>query len=738
MSATFAERKATRIVRGFYVLKKAAIPSDITTVIIRKSLTSKQVNRYYRTFRTPNSSCRPQPYFASSDLFSGMTQVASTNTSNPASAGYRPEIDGLRAVSVVAVILFHTGLACPGGYVGVDIFFVISGFLITGLIVKELEKGSFSLVNFWMRRARRILPAVFVVTLATLALGYWLLMPYHFMQLAKSAIAQSFFASNFFFWRDRNYFNQESEWKPLLHTWSLSVEEQFYILLPFLLYFIHRWNKRWLFASVVVMASTSFLLSCRTVTASPAATFYLLPTRAWELLAGSLLIGFHRKSISPIVSECISILGILLIATSIFIYDRNTVFPGLLAIVPVAGTMLILVANESKPTLIGRLLSRPSLVFLGKLSFALYLWHWPLLSVARYALDGPLGLQAISIILIATFFLSWLSYILLEHPIRRSKFLGSSSSLISALLIAWISITGISFYIYLREGLPSRSLLATNPAPDTFPVSEIQAIRDRNLPILGEQSNPKLSFIVWGDSHAATSMPMISELAANRGLSGLGAAMPSSPPLPDTMNGWNKDLLEWNAGVLDLIEEKNIQNVFLIARWSSYVEKVADYDLLFGTDPSQTFVYDKQTITRTPDKAFQAFERSIRKLCQRLTEAGRHVYIVPQVPEQNSSPRRSAFTAERTWGWIPSRQIGIDRKSHELRQRRINQVFQSLQSRLVTVIHSDQLLFDDEDRTILFNDKGLIYNDTNHLTIEGTYFAIAPLMKPIFDRIASP
>jgi len=474
------------------------------------------------------------------------------------------------------------------------------------------------------------------------------------------------------------------------------------------------------------------------MTTSPAATFYLLPTRAWELLAGALLIGFHRKSISPIVSECISILGLLLIAVSIFVYDRNTVFPGLLAIIPVAGTMLILVANESKPTLIGRLLSRPSLVFIGKISFALYLWHWPLLSVSRYALDGPLGFLAISIVLIATFCLSWLSYVLLEHPIRRRKLLGSNGSLMTALLIAWISITGISIFIYLQEGFPSRSLLANILAPDTFPVSEIQAIRDRTLPILGDQSNPKLSFIVWGDSHAATSMPMISELAANRGLRGLGAAMPASPPLPETMNGWNKDLLEWNTGILDLIEEKNIQHVFLIARWSSYIEKVADYDLLLGTDPLQTLAYDNQTIAKTPDEAFQAFQRSIRKLCQRLTEAGRHVYLVTQVPEQASSPRRSAFTAERTWGWIPNSQIGIDRQSHESRQRRSNQVFQSLQSPLLTVIYSDQLLFDDDDRTILVSDKGLIYNDTNHLTIEGTYFAIAPLLKPIFDTIATP
>ncbi|MCY2975446.1 MAG: acyltransferase family protein [Planctomycetota bacterium] len=666
-----------------------------------------------------------------------MTPEASTITSRAKTDGYRPDIDGLRAVSVVAVILFHTGLACPGGYVGVDVFFVISGFLITGLIVKDLEKGHFSLVDFWLRRARRILPAVFVVTLATLGLGYWLLMPYHLIQMAKSSIAQSFFASNFFFWRDRSYFNQESEWKPLLHTWSLSVEEQFYLVLPFFLYIIYRWNKRWMFAAVLAVASASFLLSCRTITASPAATFFLLPTRAWELLAGSLLVGLNRRSFSLIVSEFISIFGFLLIMTSVFTYDRNTEFPGLLAVVPVLGTMLVLLANESHVTLIEGLLSLPALVWLGKISFSLYLWHWPLLSVSRYAFDGQLSVPAIAIVLIFTLGFSWLTYSIIEQPIRRRKVLASNKTLVVTLIFAWIIITVVSFQIYRYEGFPSRSSRAEIPSQNTFLLPEIQAIREKNLPFLGDRTHSKPSFIVWGDSHAATAMPMISELASNHGISGLGAAMSSSPPLPDTKNGWNKDLIEWNTRVLNLIEEKDIQHVFLIARWSSYIEKVADYDLLLGTDPLQTLAYDDQTLSKTPDEAFKAFDRSICSLSERLTKAGRHVFLVLQVPEQKSSPPRSYFTAERTWGWIPNRQVGIDRNTHESRQRRVNEVFYSLASPLVTIVPSDQLLFGSDNRTILVNEKKLIYNDTNHLTIEGTRFALAPLLEPIFDTIAN-
>jgi len=665
-----------------------------------------------------------------------MPNFASTENSRSSLSPYRPDIDGLRAISVIAVILFHTGLGCPGGYVGVDVFFVISGFLITGLIVKEVDKGTFALANFWERRCRRIIPAVFAMTLGALAMGYWLLRPYHYIQMAKSAIAQAFFGSNFFFWRDRNYFNQESEWKPLLHTWSLSVEEQFYILLPFLLLGIHRWNRRWLVPVICIGTIASLILSCMTVVASPAACFYLLPTRAWELLAGTLLVVCNRRRTPKIVAEAMAILGILSICVGVFGYDRQTPFPGFSAILPVAGTMLILISNENSLTFLGRFLSHPMLVYLGKLSFALYLWHWPLLSISRYAADGQLSTSITIVVLIATLVVSWVTYHLIEQPIRYRKILATQTSLWVAVLCGWLSIIGISLCVYCFEGFPNRNPLANGERPETFPVSEIEAIRTGNLPVLGAPDNPVRSFIVWGDSHSAVNMPMMGELAKRRGLSGFAAAMSSSPPLPETMNGWNRDLMEWNKGVLDLIEQKDIKHVFLIARWASYVEEINKYDLLFGTDPLQTFVYDNMNSTKSTDVAFTVFQQSIRKLCNRLTTAGRHVYIVPQVPEQGSNYRHRQFIAERTWGWIPNTQLGISKQTHLARQRRVNQVFSSLQSTLVSVLNADESLFDSNERTILHKGDVLIYSDINHLTIEGTYFAIAPLLEPIFDTIA--
>jgi len=473
-----------------------------------------------------------------------------------------------------------------------------------------------------------------------------------------------------------------------------------------------------------------------TVGASPAACFYLLPTRAWELLAGALLVVCNRSRTPKIVAEAMAILGMLSICVGIFGYDRQTPFPGLSAILPVSGTMLVLISNENSLTFLGRFLSQPMLVYFGKLSFALYLWHWPLLSISRYAADGQLSSSTTIVVLFATLIVSWLTYLLIEQPIRYRKILASRNSLWVAVLCGWLSITGFSLCIYIFEGFPNRNPLANGSRPELFPVSEIEAIRAGKLPVLGAQDNPVVSFIVWGDSHSAVNMPMMGELAKRRGLSGFAAAMSSSPPLPETMNGWNRDLMEWNKGVMDLIEQKDINHVFLIARWASYVEEINKYDMLFGTDPLQTLVYDNVNSTKSTDVAFAVFQQSIRKLCKRLTTAGRHVYIVPQVPEQGSNYRHREFIAERTWGWIPNKQLGLDRQTHLARQHRVNQVFNSLQSSHVSVLASDESLFDTNDRTILKKEDVLIYNDTNHLTIEGTYFAIAPLLEPIFDTIA--
>ena len=257
--------------------------------------------------------------------------------------GYRPDIDGLRAMAVLSVLLFHANLGCPGGFVGVDMFFVISGFLIFQLIFEELNSRTFSLIAFWERRIRRILPALVTVVLAVLVAGWFIFLPDDFQKLGKSAIAQATLSSNYFFYEQwlegAGYFAPALDPKPLLHTWSLAVEEQFYILFPLILMLAARSRRRPFAETILIIAIGSFALSVYGSFQLPAATFYLLPTRAWELLLGALLFLMHGKiTTNRWLEEAAGWVGLILIVGSIFFYDAFTRFPGRAALPPCLAT----------------------------------------------------------------------------------------------------------------------------------------------------------------------------------------------------------------------------------------------------------------------------------------------------------------------------------------------------------------------------------------------------------------
>ena len=268
-------------------------------------------------------------------------------TSRNLNQNYRPDIDGLRALAILPVILFHADLGCPGGFVGVDIFFVISGFLITSLILKEINDDAFSLINFWERRIRRILPALAVVVLATLVAGWFLFLPVDFELLGKSVIAQATLLSNVFFYRQSlaggGYFAPVSDTKTLLHTWSLAVEEQFYVLFPLLLIMLARQKRLSIARAILWLCIGSLVLSIAGSYYRPEATFYLLPTRAWELMIGAFLAAIPGRQLSnPQIKEAVGWAGLGLIFYSMIFYTRETRFPGLAAIPPCLGTALII------------------------------------------------------------------------------------------------------------------------------------------------------------------------------------------------------------------------------------------------------------------------------------------------------------------------------------------------------------------------------------------------------------
>ncbi len=372
---------------------------------------------------------------------------------------YRAEIDGLRTLAVLPVVLFHAGFSTfSGGFVGVDIFFVISGFLITGIIADEISAGQFSLLHFYERRARRILPALFsVIFFCWLCALLWM-RPDQIESFATSAVAAIFFTANIYFWRDGTaYFAAASEEQALLHTWSLSVEEQFYILFP--LFFLLLWKRggRTALIGTSSVAAMSLLLNLWALSQpwiSPSAVFYLLPTRAWELLSGAIC-AINVRRLGEMRNQLGAFLGLVAILASIFFYDHNIPSPSAYLIVPVAGTAAILLFASG--TVVGAILSWRPMVRIGLISYSVYLWHQPLFAFARIRLINEpstailLGLSALSLLL------GWMSWRFVELPFRRAGVRSISAfRLLAPIAISVACFSGLFALTIAHDGFPSR------------------------------------------------------------------------------------------------------------------------------------------------------------------------------------------------------------------------------------------------------------------------------------------
>lgn len=378
---------------------------------------------------------------------------------------YRADIDGLRALAVLPVILFHAFPGrMPGGFIGVDIFFVISGFLISTIIFESLDKGKFSFSDFYKRRVKRIFPALLLVLISSLTFGWFALLTDEYRQLAKHAMTGIGFISNFILWNESGYFDNAAETKVLLHLWSLSVEEQFYVVWPLLCWII--WRKKIHIRTVMIfLIFGSFLLNISTLTSDSIEAFYSPITRFWELLVGAMLahISIYNKALVAFIqqktrtSSGISFIGLLFLGCGFILIDRDTSFPGYWALVPVIGAALIILAGPN--SFINRhLLANKTAVFLGVISYPLYLWHWPILTflriVERDTPDKYLRLTALVISVI----LAWLTYYFIERRIRATE--GFKSVIVLITLSAVI--TGSALGIYLKNGVPERKAVSTS------------------------------------------------------------------------------------------------------------------------------------------------------------------------------------------------------------------------------------------------------------------------------------
>lgn len=372
--------------------------------------------------------------------------------------GNRRDIDGLRALAVLPVVLFHFGFnTFSGGFVGVDVFFVISGFLITSILFREISAQRFSFLDFWGRRARRILPALTVVVVVTLALGWLLLTAKDLSDLGRTIRYQSLFISNILFMREDGYFEPASDLKPLLHTWSLAVEEQYYIFFPLMMVLLMRYVRHWrwmLFAVLLV----SFGLNIVYIERRPEFAFFSLPTRAWELLCGAMLAVLPVAKHAPRlwVRQTVGLAGLAAVLLAVFTFDKSTVFPGWAALLPVLGTTALIWSGARGPTLAGQLLSLRPMVWIGLLSYSLYLWHWPIYVYANaISIDGIQPLEALGWIALAVA-LAWLSLRFVELPFREKRVFASRNSVLVGGLVSITALAVVGSAIRSADGVPQR------------------------------------------------------------------------------------------------------------------------------------------------------------------------------------------------------------------------------------------------------------------------------------------
>ena len=453
---------------------------------------------------------------------------------------YRPELDGLRAVAVVSVILFHLGLPyTPGGFVGVDVFFVLSGYLITRQIAWELREGRFSLLDFYDRRIRRLFPALFVMLFVSTIIALFVLLPRDLDGFGESLVAAATSISNFYFWSESGYFAPAAETIPLLHTWSLAVEEQFYLLFPLMLMLVWRWRQAYVAHSLIALAILSFAISVWAARHTPDAAFYLLPSRAWELLVGSLLaLAPARQRLPSWLRTAALNLGLAGIAIAVLTFHTRMPFPGFAAALQVFACALIIWAGHASSasapdgapsrSLVVSLLALRPMVFVGLISYSLYLWHWPIIVFVRHLSPDPLTTLQAALLAIATFAIAYASWRYVEQPLRLGGVLWPTSRLrvrYSSMIVCSLAFMGITLDI--GNGFPwlqSKAVLAVvddegdrSPLRRRCHIARADKGRRALADTCGFGSASGRHVVVLGDSHGAELSYALSEVA-NEGL----------------------------------------------------------------------------------------------------------------------------------------------------------------------------------------------------------------------------
>lgn len=636
---------------------------------------------------------------------------------------YRKEIDGLRALAVIPVLLFHAGYnTFSGGFIGVDVFFVISGYLITSIIVLEKKAGTFNLINFYERRARRILPALFVVIFACLPFAWMWLVPNDMKGFCQSLVAVVVFASNIFFWRKSGYFDTDAELKPLLHTWSLGVEEQYYLLFPIFLLLAWPFGRRALLLILVAVSLASLAFSQWASINAPAAAFYLLPARVWELLIG-VFVAFYalresRQDVTFQVRQFGSVLGLLLVLYAIFAFDRHTPFPSLYTLVPTIGTALIILFATQR-TLVAGLLGNRVLVGIGLVSYSAYLWHQPLFVFARYSQAEDPSKLLMATLVIASFTLAYLTWRYVEVPFRKGNKFGrryiAILCAVSASVLVTIGLAGefshgfweLKTTTRLRPILQTASQSPQRACHTSGP--DYRKPRDAC-----EYEVGSLRWATIGDSHSVELAYALAEEIKDSGLKLKHFSFSGCiPTFGREVVGSYADCSKWTRETVEyIVADQNIRNVLVSYRIHTAVP--GGYN---NTNPAMPLA-----VTVSAEEREQRW-KSYVDLLRYLVKNGKHVVLVLQAPQLPKNINDMLFRSADPGGLV----LGMRRHRWDERTGFVlNRLYQIPGE--VMIVDPTKIFCNDLDCFAARNGVAYYY-DGYHMSVAGAALVVDEIMR---------
>jgi len=521
--------------------------------------------------------------------------------------------------------------------------------------------------------------------------------------------------SNFYFSQQDGYFAKSSEYLPLLHTWSLAVEEQFYLIFPILLLWIKRksfsGHKNTAFI-LLCIALGSFIINLFGVALFKFSNFFLIPGRAWELLLGGLLAYANKNlSVKTLHGELLAWISCLTLFACALLYNNSINFPGVAALPVCLATAIIIFVNSRSQTSLGRLLSLKPFVYVGKISYSLYLWHWPIFVFSKYASTGDLSTIHFIIMLIASFIMAVLSYHFIEQPIRKGAL--SDRHLISGMIGFTLSCIAIGVVCYKSDGLESRF----NKDVLQYANASNQSLKIRSskmtLPI-PDNNGEVIPLLLWGDSHAAHIAPALNQLCADKGKKIHLITEAGAPPFINSRTTKYPDLAETNKNVIDFIKSESIKHVILVGRWDYYYNEMVRLENLDYPE----------------EKGQSAYKISFDQTVEKLLQLGTTVWIMKQVPHQRLDPPRILANAIRYK--IEKEPNGISLKEHIEMQTIANEVIDNLIKPGVRILESDSYFFSKGSSASLLSQNGnSLYRDSDHLSPQGAKFLI-PIFEPIF------